>query len=232
MKRSLEKEMMDLPGNPPHVLAEDLRNLQTINRYLGAYRGPLRYLEQLVGKETSRGFSMIDVGTGGGDIPVAVVRWAKRKRIPVKVVGLDPDPVTAETARQQTRDFPEISIVRADAFRLPFSPSSFDFVFTSQVLHHFPEEEILTLLRHWSKSVRKGIMVSDLIRHPLAYHGIRLATRLLTNNPMTRNDAPLSVQRAFTLKEWQELFMRAEIGPFHLSLFFPFRVFAFFPSGR
>jgi predicted RNA methylase len=209
MKRSLEKEMMDLPGNAPHILKEDLRNLHTINRYLGAYRGALHYLERVVGKGKVSGFSLLDVGTGSGDIPVAIVKWARRKRIPVKVVGLDPDPVTAEIARQQTREFPEISIVRGDAFHLPFSLSAFDFVFTSQVLHHFSEDKILTLLRHWRESVRRG-----------------------TTNPMTRTDAPLSVRRAFTLNEWKELFMRAEIGPFHLSLFFPFRVFAFFASGR
>jgi 2-polyprenyl-3-methyl-5-hydroxy-6-metoxy-1,4-benzoquinol methylase len=232
MKRSLEKEMMDLPGNAPHILKEDLRNLHTINRYLGAYRGALHYLERVVGKGKVSGFSLLDVGTGSGDIPVAIVKWARRKRIPVKVVGLDPDPVTAEIARQQTREFPEISIVRGDAFHLPFSLSAFDFVFTSQVLHHFSEDKILTLLRHWRESVRRGIMVSDLVRHPLAYHGIRIFTRFLTTNPMTRTDAPLSVRRAFTLNEWKELFMRAEIGPFHLSLFFPFRVFAFFASGR
>jgi hypothetical protein len=40
---------------------------------------------------------------------------------------------------------------------------------------------------------------------------------------MTRTDAPLSVQRAFTLDEWRDLFERAGIGPFRLFPKFPFR---------
>lgn len=232
MNRSLEKEMMDLPGNPPHMHEEDLNNLRTINRSLGAYRGLLRCLKQLVGDRKTTDFSLLDVGTGCGDIPVTVVRWARRNGISAKVVGLEPHPITSGMARRQTRDFPEISIVRGDGFHPPFPPSSFDFVFTSQVLHHFSEEEILLLLKTWSRLARRGVMVSDLIRHPLAYHGIRLFTFLFTRNPMTRNDGPLSVRRAFTLEEWKELFSRAGIGEFHLSHLFPFRVFSLFSVGE
>jgi len=43
---------------------------------------------------------------------------------------------------------------------------------------------------------------------------------------MTLNDAPLSVQRAFTMAEWHELFRRAEIGPFQVFSVFPYRVLA------
>ena len=232
MKRSLEKEMMDLPGNPPDLLEEDLINLRRINRTLGAYRGLLRSLGQMVEGGKTKGFSLLDVGTGCGDIPVAVVRWAKRKAITVRVVGLDPDPVTAGVARRQTEGIPEISIVRGDGFNLPFPASSFDIVFASQVLHHFSEQEIVMLLRTWSKLARRAVMVSDLIRHPLAYYGIRLLTRLFTRNPMTRTDGPLSVRRAFTVEEWRELFNLAGIGRFHLFHLFPFRVFALFPLGR
>ena len=79
MNRSLEKEMMDLPGNPPHLHEEDLNNLRTINRSLGAYRGLLRCLKQVVGGRKTTDFSLLDVGTGCGDIPVTVVQWARPK---------------------------------------------------------------------------------------------------------------------------------------------------------
>lgn len=231
MRRSREKEMMDLPGNPAHLLEEDLSNLRTINRCLGAYRGVLGCLERFVNEKETTGFSLLDVGTGSGDIPGAIVRWAKRKGISIRVVALEPDPITAGVARRQTRELPEISIVRGDGLHLPFSPASFDFVLSSQLLHHFSEEEIGALLRAWSRLARRGILVSDLIRHPLAYYGIWLLTRLFTRNEMTRIDAPLSVRRAFTLAEWRELFNQASIGEFHLFPLFPFRLFALFPLG-
>ncbi|TMA09155.1 MAG: methyltransferase domain-containing protein [Deltaproteobacteria bacterium] len=228
MKRSLEKEMMDLPGNPRELLEKDLRNLRIINRYLGAYHGLLGHLRRFVREGGIRSFSLLDMATGSSDIPVAVARWARGEGIGVSIIGLELDQVAIEAARRQTQSFPEISIVRANVFRPPFSPSSFDFIHASQLLHHFSEDEIVALLRAWSRIARRGILVSDLIRHPLAYCGIAVLTRLFTANEMTRTDAPLSVKRAFTVGEWRELFARAAIARVDVAPLFPFRVFASF----
>jgi ubiquinone/menaquinone biosynthesis C-methylase UbiE len=228
MRRSLEKEMMDLPGNPRELLEDDLKNLRIINRCLGAYRGLLGHLRRFAKKSGGRSFSLLDMATGHGDIPVAIARWARSEGLAVQIVGLELDSVTARTALAHTRELSEISIARGDAFRPPFSPCSFDFVHASQLLHHFSEEEIVAALRTWSKIARKGILVSDLIRHPLAYYGISALTRLFTSNKMTRTDAPLSVQRAFTLDEWRELFTRANVARVDVAPLFPFRVFAAF----
>ena len=232
MKRSYEKEMMDLPGQPKELLEEDLRNLRVINRYLGGSRNGVRGLKHVLRKQGFRQFSLLDVGTGSADIAVALLAWAKRRGIDARIVGLDADPVTAGTAAALSKRFAEVAIVRADAFAPPFAAKSFDFVFASQLLHHFSEERIVMALRNWSKVARRAIIVSDLVRHPLAYHGIRLLTRAFTRNVMTRTDAPLSVKRAFTVAEWRELFRSAGVGPFQIFPAFPFRVMALiFPKG-
>ena len=227
MKRSREKEQMDLPGLDARLLEEDLCNLRIINHYLGAYRGVLWSLRRLK-RRGDGALSLLDVGTGNGDLPRAIVKWGRRIGTPVSIVALEPHPVTVAVARQYTEDFPEIIVVRGDGSHAPFLPGSFDFVLASQLLHHFSEEEILDLLQRWSKLARRGILVSDLVRHPLAYYGIFWLTRFLTRNEMTRSDAPLSVRRAFTLAEWGELFSRAGIGEFRLFSFFPFRMLGVF----
>ncbi|HEY2990726.1 MAG TPA: methyltransferase domain-containing protein [Candidatus Binatia bacterium] len=226
MRRSLEKEMMDLPGNPPELLQGDLANLRTLNGCLGGYRGVLRYLRHFARARSMANFSLLDIGTGGGDVPTTIAHWARSEGIEAKIVGIDLDPVTLGVARGQIRSFPEISLVRADVFCLPFAPSSFDLVHVSQVLHHFSETEIVSVLESASKIARRAVLVSDLIRHPISYYGVTALTRLFSRNEMTRTDAPLSVKRAFTLREWKELFGRADIGPARVAPLFPFRVFA------
>jgi SAM-dependent methyltransferase len=223
MKRSMEKEMMDLPGNPKALLVEDLRNLRIINRYLGGYRGVIKGLRQLVGQDRMKRFSLLDVGTGSADIPKVIAQWARNQGIEARIVGLEPDPVTAEEAAHQTQDCPEIAVIRADGMAPPFQAASFDFVLASQMLHHFNDHNIIVLLKTWSGVARKAILVSDLIRDPLAYYGIRFITRLFTRNEMTRFDGPLSVRRALTIKEWRALFREAAIGPFRLVPIFPYR---------
>jgi SAM-dependent methyltransferase len=258
MKRSMEQEMMDLPGNPKEVLDEDLRNLRILNRYLGGYRSVLHGLDRLVGAAKLRCFSLLDVGTGSGDIPARITSWAGQRGIKASIVALEPEPVTARVAailtQQQANSPPVwqrlpsavipaeagiqcenggrspscgISVVRGDGNAPPFRAAAFDFVLASQLLHHFSEEKIIALLRTWSRLARRAIIVSDLVRDPVAYYGIRLLTKLCTRNVMTLTDAPLSVRRAFTIAEWRELFRRAEIGPSQILSIFPYRVLAF-----
>src|SRR5439155_25678041 len=150
----------------------------------------------------------------------------RKKRIAARLVAIETEPVTVAVAAEKTRDYPEISLVQGDAMALPFRAASFDFVLASQLLNHFSEDNVVTLLRTWSKVARRAIIVSDLVRNPLDYYGIRAITRLFTRNVMTLTDAPLSVWRAFTMAEWRELFRRADVGRFEIFWVFPFRVMA------
>ena len=229
MKRSMAREMMDSPDNSPRELLEDdLRNLRIINRYLGNYRAVLGGLGRLIEEQKLKRFSLLDVGTGSGDIPALIASWTRRHHLNAQLIGLDPEPVMLRAAVNQTRDYPDIALVRGDGRALPLASDSVDFVLSSQMLHHFSEDDIINLLRGWSRVARRAIIVCDLVRHPLAYYGIRLVTKAFTRNIMTRTDGPLSVQRAFTLEEWRELFERAGIGPFQLFPKFPFRQITIF----
>jgi len=224
VKRSAELEMMDLPDQPKDLLIDDLRNLRTFNRYLGCHRNVLRALAGALDGQSKREFTLLDVGTGSADIPVAIVNWARRRKLIAQISGLEREPITAEHAVDRTRDFPEIKVVRGDALSPPFRPSSFDYVLASQLLHHFPNEQIVTLLRIWASLARRAVIVSDLVRHLLAYHGIRLLTKACTCNVMTRTDGPLSVRRALTIEEWGDLFRQANVGRFSVERALPFRM--------
>ncbi len=224
MRRSTEPEMMDLPGQPRELLTEDLRNLRRINRYLGCHRNVLRGLARLVSSNKLRAFTLLDIGTGSADIPAVIVRWARANHVRARIVALERDPVGVQEAAEQTRKFSEITVIRGDGISPPFDAACFDFVLASQLLHHFSDSEIIAALRTWARLARVAIIVNDLVRHPLAYHGIRLVAKIFTRNEMTRTDGPRSVERACTTSEWRELFRRANIGKFSVQWALPFRV--------
>jgi len=226
VKRSYEKEMMDRTGNSPDLLAGDLRNLRRLNRYLGGSRTVLLALQRALGREPVKCISVLDVGTGSADIPAAICAWAKRRDVAAQIVGVEAESITARIAAHQNKRMADIKIIQGDAGAPPFAPGSFDFVVASQFLHHFSEAKIVDLLRQWAGLARRGIIISDLVRHPVAYHGIRLLTRVTTRNLMTLVDAPLSVRRAFTLIEWRKLLRQADIGTVEMFSVFPFRVAA------
>ena len=231
MKRSYEKEMMDFTADSDELLAGNLSDLRMLNRYLSGSRGVMLGLQRAIGGEPLKKMSILDVGTGSADIPAAIFAWAKRRNVATKIVAVDADCTTARIAANQTKQLAGIEIVQGDAGGLPFAPGAFDFVVASQLLHHLSEAKIIDLLRQWARLARRGIVISDLVRHPVAYHGIRLLTKLATRNIMTLTDAPLSVRRAFAFGEWRELLRQADIGPVHVIWVFPFRVAAFVNLG-
>jgi ubiquinone/menaquinone biosynthesis C-methylase UbiE len=224
MRRSAELEMMDMPGQPRELLVDDLRNLRIINRYLGCYRNVERALARLIDPGQTRCFTLLDVGTGSGDIPVRIGRWARRQQIAAEISAVDREAIAVEQAAAQIHGSPEISLLRGDAMNLPFRAASFDYVLASQLLHHFADEQIIAALRAWARLARRAVIVNDLVRHPVAYHGIRVLAKGLTRNAMTFTDAPLSVRRSLTLDEWRALFRRADVGKFQVVPAFPFRV--------
>ncbi len=231
MKRSYEKEMMDLAGNSPELLADDLGNLRVLNRYLRGTRSVILALQWALRSRPLKRLSILDVGTGSADIPVAICAWAKQRNFTAKIVGIEADPVTAVIAAKRTQEHGDIDIVQGDAGSAPFGRGAFDFVIASQFLHHFTETAITDLLMQWATLARRAIVISDLVRHPLAYHGIGLLTKLTTRNIMTLTDSPLSVRRALTFKEWAGLLRQADIGPVKIFPVFPFRMAAVIQLG-
>jgi len=59
---------------------------------------------------------------------------------------VDHHPAVVELARQNCRDYPEIEIAVGDV--LNWESDAYDYVHASQFAHHFPDEEVVPLLRH------------------------------------------------------------------------------------
>jgi hypothetical protein len=64
-----------------------------------------------------------------------------------------------------------------------------------------------------ARVARRGVIVNDLSRGRLALAGARVMTSLLTRHRLTRHDGPLSVQRAYTIKEMRAFIVVAGLRP-------------------
>lgn len=185
-------------------LREALAQLGWINRLLGAAQVTREGLVQLwraAGRP--RRLHVLDVGAGGGDINWTLLRWARRAGVRLSITLLDRHPETCAYAAHRFRREPRVKVVQGDLQAL--TPRSADIVTASLVLHHLPTLQIPWTLLHWQQAARIGVVVNDLHRHPLALAGIRLATGLLSRNPMIRHDAPLSVRRGFQAVELADM---------------------------
>ncbi len=190
---------MDEPDAEPVALRKSLRFIRVVNKLLGYSWATIYHLDQLCRDwKPGRPITILDVATGSGDIPQAILRRAGRKKLDVAIVAVDLHEQTLLTAARINTDR-RIRFIRADATRLPFDDSTFDFVLTGMFLHHLDPTTAGAALSEMDRVATRGMVVADLLRSRRAYGWIVLFT--LFANPMVRHDARVSVSGAFTAAE-------------------------------
>jgi 2-polyprenyl-3-methyl-5-hydroxy-6-metoxy-1,4-benzoquinol methylase len=200
-ERATDDELIDtVPMSEPEVRAT-LGFLQLTNRRFGGTRTILQHLAAWsAGWPTGRTMHLLDVGTGAADIPVAVVEWARRRGMPIRVTAIDSSADIAAAARTAVRAVPEIAVEQIDLFELAAAGRRFDIVMASLFLHHVPPERISDALRAIDRLADRGVIISDLLRSSLTWAAVG-ALAFVTGNRIVRHDAPLSVRRAFRVGE-------------------------------
>jgi ubiquinone/menaquinone biosynthesis C-methylase UbiE len=192
-----QPELMDAPGLPEHEVAAAYHVLQRVNRQLGNLRSLGRELDRFLDEERpGRRVSIVDVGSGSGDLVRAMRDRLARRGIAGCTLALDRDATAVALARRQSLD-----VVRGDALRLPLADRSVDVVTAVKFAHHFRGEALERLVAEMARAARRRVIVLDIRRHWLAYWGFVAWSRLLTRNRLVRHDGPLSVLRGFTSEE-------------------------------
>jgi 2-polyprenyl-3-methyl-5-hydroxy-6-metoxy-1,4-benzoquinol methylase len=201
MARAVEaRERLDGPL-PPEALAATLDDIDFFNAWFGGYaltRSRIRRVE--AGLPRGRRLTVIDVGAGRGDFAVDVVRWARRRRRPVRVLVVDAEPAALAIARQRTAAYPEIVLVQADAVSLPVRAGAADVAVASLILHHLDRAAAVRCLAEMASAAALGV-VNDLLRSRVALVLAWLSTRMLRLHPVSRHDGPMSVRRAYSAEE-------------------------------
>lgn len=211
--RSHCKELLDAESIPSADLHGNLADLGWLNRYLGScwiVCASLQRLWQTHGCPSH--LRVLDIGTGAGDIPMALVRWSRRRGVQLTVVALDNHDSVVRYARDALSTEAAITVVRGDGLGLPVAPQSFDIVVCSSMLHHLEWEQGVTLVRSMATAARIGFIVNDLRRSRVHYWSARLLLALLSRNRLTRHDGPLSVLRAYSVAELRVMAREAGVS--------------------
>jgi len=205
------EEILDGPLDDLDAVAGNLRDLRRVNRLLGGARLSRLAIARLWPDGTS--LAVLDVGTGGADIPVSLLADAARRGRSLRVEAIDSRPEVIEAARLARPAVDRVSGLSlrvADGLALPYPDGAFDVAHCSMVVHHLEPAEAVALLREMARVSRLGVVVNDLVRGRLFWAGAWVMSHAATRNRLTRNDAPLSVRRAFSRAELRAL--AAEAG--------------------
>ncbi|MBK8870791.1 MAG: methyltransferase domain-containing protein [Elusimicrobia bacterium] len=199
-----EEEWMDTRPFHSGESRRSLLFLAKMNRWFGGTATVLRpFMEWSRRWRPGAPVHILDVGTGGADIPIAVVKWARENGHSLRVTAVELMPEIAAFAKQAVRPYPEITVWEREWQDIP-RELTFDYVIASLFLHHVPLPLRSDALVSLDQRARKGLVVSDLIRTHPSYWAVKAAS-IVWGDAVVRHDGPLSVRRAFRVNELESL---------------------------
>jgi ubiquinone/menaquinone biosynthesis C-methylase UbiE len=188
-------ELLDDPAAEPAQVCESLRNIARANFWFGGAAAVRFGLARAFprGQAPSGPVTLLDVGTGMGDLPCMAVAWARARGITLIPLGLERHGAAARLAHRQG-----LATIVGDGGALPMRDRGVDVVLLSQVAHHFAPRAVVSLIRECSRVARRAVILADLRRSALAAVGFRVAGHALRFDAETLRDGVTSLRRGFT----------------------------------
>jgi SAM-dependent methyltransferase len=220
--RSYQKELLDGDDILFDDIKQNMHELDVINTWLGGHQITIKGLQQFIsGLSRTQTLHICEIGCGGGDNLRAIQHYCKKKRINIKLIGVDINPHCIAYA-QSRKENEGIQFICSDYATASFTQKP-DILFSSLFCHHFTDDELQQQFAWMKKQSTLGFFVNDLHRHPLAYHSIKILTSVFSKSYLVKNDAPLSVARGFKKNELVELLQQSSIIHYQLKWKWAFR---------
>lgn len=219
-------EEMDRSDCDPAKLQRTYAQFWLINSVVSGWRrNYVRYLRPRF--ETERTNTLLDIGSGGGDVPRMLARWARRDGLRLEITGIDPDE-RAHGFASSRRDVPGLSFRRAFSSELVAEGRTYDVVISNHVLHHLTDEQFSSLLADSEQLATRLVLHSDIERNRWGYALFSAGTLPFFPGSFIRQDGLTSIRRSYTASElaaaappgwdcvqhrpWQNLLLYAPAG--------------------
>jgi SAM-dependent methyltransferase len=227
-RRNNLTQLMDSADTDFETFRACLVDLSKVNYLTLAYRPTLRFFEHLARSgrlPADRSITVVDVGSGFGDMVRKIDRWAVRRGFKVDLIGVDQNPLSARAAEEVTALGRPIRFVAANIFAYQ-PPSQVDIVISSLMTHQMDDTSLIRFLSWMEANAAIGWFVNDLRRSALAYHLFYVTSRVLGFHEFVRNDGPISIACAFEVADWRRLLDSAGIAraAAKISKAFPYRL--------
>ena len=213
MKRQPGLELLDSDAGTPREVAGTLRDLQMFNQWFGGVRTTEKLVRHALDRNPKQSASLLEVAGGAGFVP-AKVRERLSPQLDLTITILD---------RARTHLNGSNRAIAGDACALPFADSSFDLVSCNLFVHHLAPGEIHQFAREALRVCRVAFLINDLVRDPL-HLALTYAGFPLYRSRITRNDAPASVQQAYTPGELLDLLQPLSPQPVQISRHYLYRM--------
>src|SRR5436190_1479543 len=190
--RCREPEIMDQPDLDPAQHHHALQGLSRVNWWSGSAGILWPPLLELARRHASP-LHVLDIATGGGDVPVNLWQRAQRAGVALQFSGCDVSPVAiAHAEANARRSGADVQFFVHDALNGPLL-EGYDVLTCSLFLHHLDDDQARTFL-HRAAQQASTVLVNDLVRGWPGFLLAQVGTRLLSRSPVVHTDGPRSVR--------------------------------------
>jgi 2-polyprenyl-3-methyl-5-hydroxy-6-metoxy-1,4-benzoquinol methylase len=218
---------MDDPDCDPVALDRTYVRFGTVNRLVSGWRGVYRDRIRPLARASAAAsggavpLSILDIGFGGGDVPLTLARWARADGLDLRITAIDPDERAFAFATRRPAP-PNVTFRREGSTELVAGGERFDVVLSNHVLHHLDASALDQVLRDSATLARRLVVHNDIERGRLAYLGYQVGITPIAPGSFLRTDGLRSIRRSYTARE----LARALPSGWRVERQTPFRVLA------
>lgn len=220
-------ELMDDPACDENALRKTYGHFALVNRVVSGWHAVYRRTIRPLARASAASLTVLDIGSGGGDVARALATWAARDGNPIEVTAIDPDE-RAFAYASALPPVPGVRFERTASRELVEAGRAFDLVVSNHVLHHLEPAELAGLLRDSEHLARRLVIHNDIARARLAYAAYAVGTTGAFRGSFIHDDGLLSIRRSYTPGELAD---EAPDG-WRVESRWPFRVLLTFDPAR
>src|ERR1700712_2699299 len=155
LTRKRVAELMDDPALDYSSHAEALRGLERLNFVSTSAASLWTQIKPLTTKDQAKPLRILDIATGGGDIPVSLLKTAMADGIKVEIVGSDLSQSSVKYATDYAlQKQAAVEFIQLDALQDEL-PDNFDVVMTNLFTHHLDPDDVIDLLKKMAGSAKQ-----------------------------------------------------------------------------
>lgn len=193
-------ELMDRDDCDIERLENTYRQFSVINRMLSNWKRIYKNRLLPMMPDLTKTYTLLDIGFGGGDIPLSISKWAKKDGIKLEITAIETDKRAFDYAQSLPED-PAVTFLNCSSTDLVKENKEFDFVISNHVIHHLDEENLQTILSESKELATSLVIFNDIERSDLGYTLFNIFSRVLFWNSFITTDGLTSIKRCYTKNE-------------------------------
>lgn len=195
----MDKSDCDLP-----MLYKTYKSFRTINKLLSGWR--LIYKREIFPflNANNGSATLLDIGFGGGDIPILLSDLAEKDGFSLSITAIDPDDRSVEFATN-TYQKSSVTFLNQHSSDLVKQNKKFHFVISNHLLHHLDNQQLNDLCNDAQRLVTHKVLFNDILRSSIGYGAFFVLSKLFFHGSFISYDGLMSIKRSFKPIELEQI---------------------------